>query len=156
MSISHPHSTPRQYNEAADFTLSSKKRKRSKSEGDPAPTTGDEEAATTPSGKKRKRAESEAVGEREEGGEEEKTPVSKKHKKKVSFSFGEGEVGVTPPSTKKQKKKVKKEREQQQEEEEGLETPVKTEPEEMEVWSNGTKFCYYDVRARSDLYFLVQ
>ena len=81
------------------------------------------------------------MGEREEGGEE-NTPVSKKHKKKVSFSFGEGEgeVGVTPPSTKKQNKKVKKEREQQQqEEEEGLgavETPVKKEPEEMEVWSN--------------------
>ena len=105
------------------------------------------------------------MGEREEGGEEEKTPVSKKHKKKVSFSFGEGEgeVGVTPPSTKKQKKKVKKEREQEEEEEEevlgAVETPVKTEPEEMEVWSNDTKFCYYDVRARSDplvLYFLVQ
>ena len=88
------------------------------------------------------------MGEREEGGEEEKTPVSKKHKKKVSFSFegegeGEGEVGVTPPSTKKQKKKVKKEREQQEEEEEeeglvAVETPVKTEPEEMEVWNNGT------------------
>ena len=72
---------------------------------------------------------------------------------------------MTPLSTKKQKKKVKKEREQQQEEEEeeeglgAVETPVKTEPEETEVWSNDTKFCYYDVRARSDplvLYFLVQ
>ncbi|CAI8027459.1 Nucleolar protein 58 [Geodia barretti] len=140
-----PKSTPKQYNEAADFTLSGKKRKRSKSEGDPGVTKTEGEEGVT-SGKKRKRAESEAVGEG--GGEEEKvvTPSGKKRKREVGeggeeeAGEGEGEEGEGEDKTpskkrKKEKKKMKKERDFDfgQGEEDVAETPVKTEPEETET-----------------------
>ena len=78
-------STPKQYNEAADFTLSAKKRKRNGTEeGEGVEPAGEEEqqGEKTPVAKKRKRsAVQEDTAGQEEGEEEVKTPVTKKHKK---------------------------------------------------------------------------
>lgn len=132
-------STPKQYNEAADSTLSGKKRKRSKSEGDPG--TSQDDSTTT--GKKRKRSESEALGGGEEKeGEEVKTPVAKKHKKKKmkrerDFDFGGEEAEVEEGVGGEDVSMTK--------------TPVKTETEETVVSGilhypythSGSIYCIY-------------
>ena len=78
-------STPKQYNVAADFTLSAKKRKRNGTEeGDPAEEReeGEQQGEKTPIAKKQKRSDTEGdTAGKEEGEVEVKTPVTKKHKK---------------------------------------------------------------------------
>ena len=100
-SLDYPlHSTPQQYNTAADFTLSGKKRKRTNTEAEEGEGEGEGELEV-----------------KEEGEGEGKTPTAKKHKKE---------------------KKTKKERDfdfsAADEGDVSMETPVKTEPEDIEVY----------------------
>ena len=101
-------STPKQYNVAADFTLSAKKKRKldgtEEGEGvEPAGGEGDQQGEKAPVGKKRKRSAVQAdTAEQEEGEEEVKTPVTKKHKKikkERDFDFSAEGNGVATMET---------------------------------------------------------